>query len=312
MLVDDDSDLQAVADQVLLAGRQRLDDLTQALQRRSAAHLGDHCADRAGDDVRFADRSAALRHDRDTTHAAQAHADDAGGEHLAIAEQPGVARSQPTAHHAAHQGRSRHVGVEVLDEQARRECVRVRKQQMQIVCGPVELIAGEQAARAGADEVQLERFGGQAGRQPHRHPGLVLQFAAAGDDRLGDATDQRGRLDCLLDRLEDVPSLVGVRSRCEQHGQRRHLARELVARVLCGPHGSLPRLARGRDPDSDPHTSMMRRLGRVSQFSGAHAGVNDCTGQQDAAEVGQGVFVVAGRDAAPLLEPVEAALDGVA
>jgi len=52
-------------------------------------------------------------------------------------------------------------------------------------------------------------------------------------------------------------------------------------------------------------------LGRVSQFSGAHAGVNDCTGQQDAAEVGQGVFVVAGRDAAPLLEPVEAALDGV-
>ena len=53
------------------------------------------------------------------------------------------------------------------------------------------------------------------------------------------------------------------------------------------------------------------RLGRVSQFSGAHAGVNDCTGQQDAAEVGQGVFVVAGRDAAPLLEPVEAALDGV-
>lgn len=56
----------------------------------------------------------------------------------------------------------------------------------------------------------------------------------------------------------------------------------------------------------------VRRLGRVSQFSGAHAGVNDCTGQQDAAEVGQGVFVVAGRDAAPLLEPVEAALDGVA
>jgi hypothetical protein len=53
-------------------------------------------------------------------------------------------------------------------------------------------------------------------------------------------------------------------------------------------------------------------LGRVSQFSGADAGVNDCTGQEDAAEVGQGVFVVAGRDAAPLLEPVEAAFDGVA
>ena len=54
------------------------------------------------------------------------------------------------------------------------------------------------------------------------------------------------------------------------------------------------------------------RLGRVSQFGGAHAGVDDCTGQQDAAEVGQGVLVVAGRDAAPLFEPVEAALDGVA
>jgi hypothetical protein len=55
-----------------------------------------------------------------------AHADDAGGGHVAVAEQPGVARSQPTAHHAAHHGRFRQAGVEVLDEQVRRECVRVR------------------------------------------------------------------------------------------------------------------------------------------------------------------------------------------
>ena len=210
MLVDDDPDLQAVADQFLLVGRQHLDGLTQALQRRSAAQLGDQCAVRAGDDVRVADRPAALRHDRDTVHAGQAHADDAGGEHVAVAEQPGVARSQPTAHHAAHHGRSRQVGVEVLDEQVRRECVRVRQQQMQIVRGPVEPVTGEQAARAGADEVQLERLGGQAGRQPHRHRGLVLDLVAAGDDRLGDATDQRGRLDHLLHRVEDVRSLVGV------------------------------------------------------------------------------------------------------
>ncbi len=54
------------------------------------------------------------------------------------------------------------------------------------------------------------------------------------------------------------------------------------------------------------------RLGRVSRLGGADAGVNDGAGQENAAEVGQGVFVVAGRDAAPLLEPVEAALDGVA
>ena len=53
-------------------------------------------------------------------------------------------------------------------------------------------------------------------------------------------------------------------------------------------------------------------LGRVSRLGGADAGVNDGAGQENAAEVGQGVFVVAGRDAAPLLEPVEAALDGVA
>ena len=50
----------------------------------------------------------------------------------------------------------------------------------------------------------------QAGRQPHRHRGLVLDLAAAGDDRLGDATDQRGRLDRLLHRVEDVRGLVGV------------------------------------------------------------------------------------------------------
>jgi hypothetical protein len=37
--------------QFLLAGRQPLNDLTQALQRRSAAQLGDPCAVRAGDDI---------------------------------------------------------------------------------------------------------------------------------------------------------------------------------------------------------------------------------------------------------------------
>ncbi len=55
-----------------------------------------------------------------------------------------------------------------------------------------------------------------------------------------------------------------------------------------------------------------KRLGPVAQFGGPHASVDDCTGQQDAAEVGQGVLVVPGGDAAPLLEPVEPALDGVA
>ncbi|COW56135.1 Uncharacterised protein [Mycobacterium tuberculosis] len=54
------------------------------------------------------------------------------------------------------------------------------------------------------------------------------------------------------------------------------------------------------------------RLGRVSQFRSSHSGVDDGAGQQDAAEVGQGVFVVAGCDAAPLLESMEAAFDGVA
>src|SRR4029078_12765100 len=58
VLVDDDSDLEAVADEGLLGGRQRLDDLAQSLQRWSAAQLGDHRAVRAGDDVRLADRSA--------------------------------------------------------------------------------------------------------------------------------------------------------------------------------------------------------------------------------------------------------------
>jgi hypothetical protein len=55
-----------------------------------------------------------------------------------------------------------------------------------------------------------KRLGGQAGRQPHRHCRVVLDLAAAGDDRLGDATDQRGRLDHPLHRVEDVHSLVGV------------------------------------------------------------------------------------------------------
>jgi len=165
-------------------------------------------------------------------HAGQAHADGAGVEDVAVAEQPGVARTHPATDHAAHHDRSRQVGVEVLDEQVRRECVRIRQQQMQILRGGVEPVTREHAARAGADEVKLECFGGQAGRQPHRHRGLVLDLVAAGDDRLGDAADQRGRFDYLLYRVENVCGLLGVRSRSKEHGQRRRLARELVARAL--------------------------------------------------------------------------------
>src|SRR5918993_5317121 len=40
--------------------------------------------------------------------------------------------------------------------------------------------------------------------------------------------------------------------------------------------------------------------------------VGDGRSEGDAAEVGQGVFVEAGGDAAPVFEPVEAAFDGVA
>jgi len=78
------------------------------------------------------------------------------------------------------------------------------------VCGRVEPVTGEQATGAGADEVQLERLGGQAGRQPQRHRGPVLDLVAAGDDRLGDATDQRGRLEHPLHRVDDVHGVVGV------------------------------------------------------------------------------------------------------
>ena len=42
------------------------------------------------------------------------------------------------------------------------------------------------------------------------------------------------------------------------------------------------------------------------------AGEDDDGGEEDTAEVGAGVLVVPGCDAAPLLEPAEAALDGVA
>jgi hypothetical protein len=44
----------------------------------------------------------------------------------------------------------------------------------------------------------------------------------------------------------------------------------------------------------------------------ADAVVGDHRGEEYAAEVGQGVLVVAGGDAAPVFEAVEAALDGVA
>ncbi|CFS21106.1 Uncharacterised protein [Mycobacterium tuberculosis] len=210
VLVDDDSDLQAAADQFLLVGRHPQDDLPQAVQRRSAAQLGDHGTVRAGDNVRFPDRPAALRHHGNAVRAGQAHADQPGGEHVAVTKQPGVAPPTPTAHHPADDGRSRQVGVEVLDEQIRRERVRVRQQQVQVVRGPVEAVTGDQSARAGANEVQVECLRGWAGRQPHRHRGLVLQLVATGDDALGHATDQRGRLDRRLHRSQQVHGLVGV------------------------------------------------------------------------------------------------------
>lgn len=192
---------------VLLGSRSHTDqavDLLAAVQRRSAAQLGDHGTVRAGDNVRFPDRPAALRHHGNAVRAGQAHADQPGGEHVAVTKQPGVAPPTPTAHHPADDGRSRQVGVEVLDEQIRRERVRVRQQQVQVVRGPVEAVTGDQSARAGANEVQVECLRGWAGRQPHRHRGLVLQLVATGDDALGHATDQRGRLDRRLHRLREI------------------------------------------------------------------------------------------------------------
>jgi hypothetical protein len=52
-----------------------------------------------------------------------------------------------------------------------------------------------------------------------------------------------------------------VGSRCEQHGQRWRLTRELVVRVRCSLHRGLLCVGRGGNPDSDPHSSIMRHQG---------------------------------------------------
>jgi hypothetical protein len=88
---------------------------------------------------------------------------------------PNIRRLAPVspAHQIAHDRRSWQVGVGVLDEQLRREGVRFRQQQVQIMRAPVEPVTGEQPTRAGPHEIQLERLGGQAGGKAHRHRRLV-------------------------------------------------------------------------------------------------------------------------------------------
>jgi transposase len=127
-------------------------------------------------------------------------------------------------------------------------------------------------------------------------------------------------------RVSMVPTTqsADLRAYYSKHAKNDHLDSKMLARLPLlhpeglrehtggGPAEPLRRIVKIRSSIIKRRTAVFQRLGRVSRFSSPHAGVDDCTGQKDAAEVGQGVFVVPSRDAAPLLEPVEAALDGVA
>ena len=102
VLVDDESHVEAAAQQLAFLFRRRAGEVLEALDRRLPAQLLDEVVLAAGDDIGAADRPAALRHERADLdaaaideHADRALVDDVVVEHEAVPTRAPRRRRQP-------------------------------------------------------------------------------------------------------------------------------------------------------------------------------------------------------------------------
>ena len=217
-LVDDDTQVRAAGEQLLLPARQRRGQFPQPRQRRPPGQLDDQVAVGAGDDVRVPDRAASLRHQRTDPGPRQVSADGAVGDHPVVQEQQALPGPQRDARHPAHHRGPRHVLVQMGQQVTGRERERVAHHQVNPGREPV---AAERAAARGLDELHGERLDrAEVGGEPEGNRGSGLDLAGAARHGLRDASDQRHAAGLFGHGRHQGRGRGGEMRGGEQHGER--------------------------------------------------------------------------------------------
>src|SRR5438034_4993749 len=203
------ADMETAPHQQLIAlGRGRIK-LLDPLYRGLATELEHDVALRASDRERLSDGAAALRYDRGRAlRAFEDRADGAFGENLVIGDEPRPARDDAAGCHPADDRQPRRVLVQVIEEQMRREGVRVGEHHQDAVGSasgyflePVEdavLLLFRVGERERSDRDARER------RRPRGDGWRVLALARPADDAARDAPKERPATEPRVRALEDA------------------------------------------------------------------------------------------------------------
>ena len=122
------TDMQAASHQELIALRRRRVELLDAFERRLPAELENDVALRPRDRERLPDRPATLRDDSGrAVRSFEDRADRTLGEDLVVRDESRAARDDPARCHAADDGQTGRVLVQMIEKKVRRERVRIRQ-----------------------------------------------------------------------------------------------------------------------------------------------------------------------------------------
>src|SRR3989442_2930203 len=222
-------DVEAAPHEELVALARRAVELLDPLDRGLAAELEDDVLLRARHGERLAHRAAALRHDRArAARALEDRADRALAQRLVAEDEPRAALDNPARRHPTDDGEVRRVLVQVVEEQVRRERVRVREHDED-----ARRLARRDFFEAFEDAVlrllrirELERPDVHAGerRRPRRDGRRVLDLGASADHSAGDAAEQQATTKARVRALDDRLELVLELRRDEQEREVRGLA----------------------------------------------------------------------------------------
>src|SRR5690242_15344027 len=223
VLVDDETDVQAAAQQLAFLFRGRAGELLEALDRRLPAQLLDEVLIAPGDDVGAADRTAALRYERADLdaaavdeHADRALVDDVVVEYQAVPTRAPRRRRQPTDDLQAGE-----VAVDALEERIDRERERVREEQQ----APGRLVERRPARQRGTvgrlldpQRDRRERGTVETGCEDGEG-GVLLDLVGTAGDRDGGTADEHPGFEDVAQRGSDVLERSDMMRRREAHGE---------------------------------------------------------------------------------------------
>src|SRR5205823_9506715 len=186
----------AASHQELIALRRRRVELLDAFERRLPAELENDVALRPRDRERLPDRPATLRDDSGRAVGSfEDRADRTLGEDLVVRDESRAARDDPARCHAADDGQTGRVLVQMIEKKVRRERVRIRQHDQHATGGTrrylLEAVENAVLLFLGVGEREGSDPDSRWRRGPRRNSRLVLDLASAADDPTGCAAEQR-------------------------------------------------------------------------------------------------------------------------